>query len=556
MAHAEGHREDWKKLPWKKYQRNVFRLQKRIYQAVRQGDYKRARSLQRLLLHSWSARCLAVRQVSQDNRGKRTPGVDGVASLTQRQRIAYARRLRNLSHKADPVRRVYISKPNNPKERRPLGIPTMFQRALQALVKLALEPEWEALFEPNSYGFRPGRSPHDAIQAIFNFIRLKPKFVLDTDIEKCFDKINHEALLRKLVAIQPISKLVEGWLKAGIVDEGKMIFPKTGTPQGGVISPLLMNIALHGFEQTLVNAIPKRTTDRKNNVPGVIRYADDLVILHHDLDTLKELQQTAEDWLAGMGLRLKPSKTYIRHTLQEHEGPAGFDFLGFTIRQFPACKHRTRTYREKPGFKTIIKPSKKAQQRHLRKVKDVIRSHRGNSQAALVAAVNPVIRGWANYYHTCSAKDTFYDMDYQVYQKLYRWAAFRHRNKNAGWRYRRYWRQVKGIIAFSDGTSTLVSHAQTRITRHTKVKSEKSPFDGDWPYWSTRLSRDPTKPTRVCNLLKRQSGRCANCGLRFTTDEIIEVHHRDRDRLNNRYSNLALLHGHCHDQVHSTIPCL
>jgi RNA-directed DNA polymerase len=240
MAHANWRSEDWKKLPWKKFQRNVFRLQKRIYQATHRGDFRRARSLQRLLLHSWSARCLAVRQVSQDNRGKRTPGVDGVASLTQRQRLVYARRLCNLSHKADPVRRVYISKPNNPKELRPLGIPTMFQRALQALVKLALEPEWEARFEPNSYGFRPGRSPHDAVAAIFNFIRLKPKFVLDTDIEKCFDRIEHSALVEKLSAIQPITKLVRGWLKAGIVDDGKMLFPKAGTPQGGVITPPTM----------------------------------------------------------------------------------------------------------------------------------------------------------------------------------------------------------------------------------------------------------------------------------------------------------------------------
>lgn len=552
MAHVKRRSEDWKILPWKKFQRNVFRLQKRIYQAVRRGDYKRARSLQRLLLRSWSARCLAVRQVSQDNRGKRTPGVDGVASLSPKQRLAYARRLRSLSHKADPVRRVYISKPNNPQEQRPLSIPTMFQRALQALVKLTLEPEWEARFEPNSYGFRPGRSAHDAMQAIFNFIRLKPKYVLDTDIEKCFDRINHEALLRKLSAIQPIARLVRGWLKAGVVDKGETIFPQAGTPQGGVISPLLANIALHGLEQTLVNAVPRRTGDRKSNVPGIIRYADDFVILHHDLDTLHRLKQVAEDWLAEMGLRLKASKTRIVHTLDEHEGQVGFDFLGFHIRQHRVGQYHTRTYRGKPGSKTLIKPSKKAQQRHLRKVREVIRKHRGNSQAALVSALNPIIRGWVNYYRTCSAKRTFGLMDYQVYEKLSRWAAFRHRNKNPGWRYSRYWRRVKnGHIVFSDGTSTLVFHETTRVYRHVKVKGDKSPFDGDWTYWAARLGREPTKPTRVVNLLKRQYGRCANCRLRFMAGDIMEVHHHDRDRLNNRYSNLALLHGHCHDVVHS-----
>jgi RNA-directed DNA polymerase len=269
MTPVQKPSEVWKSLSWQKIQRNVFRLQKRIYQAKLRGDVRTVHSLQRLLLRSWSARCLAVRKVSQDNRGKRTPGVDGVASLTPAQRMAYVHRLRHLDQAADPVRRTYLLKPNG--EQRPLGIATMFDRACQALVKLALEPEWEALFEPNSYGFRPGRSAHDAIEAIFNFIRLKPKYVLDADIEKCFDRINHQALLTKLAAIQPITKLVRGWLKAGIVDQGQTLFPEAGVPQGGVISPLLMNVALHGLEQDLHQGYPKRQK------PAIIRYADDLV---------------------------------------------------------------------------------------------------------------------------------------------------------------------------------------------------------------------------------------------------------------------------------------
>jgi RNA-directed DNA polymerase len=208
--------------------------------------------------------------VTQDNRGKRTPGVDGVASLKPEERLTYAHQLRYLTRwTVDPIRRTYIPKPNHPTEKRGLGIPTMRDRAMQALVKLALEPEWEAVFEPNSYGFRPGRSTHDAIEAIFNFIRLKPKFVLDADIEKCFDRISHDGLLAKLHAPQPVMRLIRDWLKAGILEDGQTLFPEAGTPQGGVLSPLLANIALHGFE-TFVSR-----NGRKHRVV-VIRYADDV----------------------------------------------------------------------------------------------------------------------------------------------------------------------------------------------------------------------------------------------------------------------------------------
>jgi len=309
-----------------------------------------------------------VRRVSQDNRGNRTPGVDGVASLTPKQRLRYARRLRNLDQAADPVRRTYLPKPSG--ELRLLGIPTMFDRARQALVKQALEPAWEAIFEPNSYGFRPGRSPRDAIEAIFNHIRLKPKFVLDADLEKCFDQIDHQALLSKLSAIAPIANLVRGWLKAGVVDQDQTLFPDSGVPQGGVVSPLLMNIALHGFEQDLRAAYPRY------HQPAIIRFADDLVILHPDLDTLLQIKVQAEQWLDTVGLRFKSEKTSISHTLNPYQGPVGFDFLGFNIRQYHVGRYKTRSYRGQTGFKTIIKPSKKAQQRHLAHLKQLRLSRR------------------------------------------------------------------------------------------------------------------------------------------------------------------------------------
>jgi RNA-directed DNA polymerase len=537
------HIEDWKSLPWKKMQRNVSRLQQRIYRAERRGDWKQVHNLQRLLLHSWSVRCLAVRRVTQDNRGKRTPGVDGVASLTPEQRMALIEELQSLSDwTVDPIRRTYIEK-RGTTEKRGLGIPTMRDRAMQALVKLALEPEWEAKFEPNSYGFRPGRSAHDAIGAIFNFIRFKSKYVLDADIEKCFDYIGHEALLKKLNTIQPIARLVRGWLKAGIVDGDKMLFPEAGTPQGGVISPLLCNVALHGLEVTLI-AVSKRYRI------AVIRYADDLVILCEDLETLTKAKEKAEAWLAEIGLRLKPSKTRVTHTLDEYDGNVGFDFLGFNIRQYRVGKHRTRTYRGKPGFKTLIKPSRSAVKRHLHEIRDIIRRHRGAPQAALIAKLNPVIRGWAQYYRACVAKRVFSKTDQQVYEKLAQWAQYRHRNKTGEWHYQRYWQRKKGRVSFCDGTSTLARHTDTPIVRHAKVRGDKSPYDGDWPYWGQRLGRDPTKPTRVTRLLKRQKGCCALCGLHFAAEDITEVHHRDGNRTNNRYTNLALLHGHCHDQTH------
>jgi len=537
------HIEDWKSLPWKDIERNVFRLQQRIYQAERRGDYKQVHNLQRLLIHSWYARCLAVRRVSQDNRGKRTPGVDGVANLTPVQRMVLVGKLRDLTNwQVDAIRRTYIEK-RGTSELRGLGIPTISDRACQAVVKLALEPEWEAKFGPNSYGFRPGRSAHDAMEAIFNHIRLKPKYVLDTDIEKCFDNIAREPLEHKLNAIGPIARLVRGWLRAGILDGDTILFPEAGVPQGGVASPLLCNVALHGLEQALISVSSRFRI-------AVIRYADDLVILCEDLETLLQVKQVAETWLAEVGLRLKPSKTRVTHTLDEHEGNVGFDFLGFNVRQHPVGRYHTRTYRGKPGIKTLIKPSKKACKRQLAEVREVIRKHKGAPQAALIKALTPKIRGWTQYYSTCVAKKTFDWMDYQLYHKLYRWARFRHPRKSGKWCYGKYWKQYGNRKNFGDGTAWLVKYADMPIRRHVKVRGDKSPYDGDWPYWIKRRGRDPTKSLRVLNLLKRQKCHCGLCGLYFAAEDVIEVHHWDRDRLNNRYANLVMLHGHCHDEIH------
>jgi len=273
----------WKDLPWKRFERQLFKLQKRIYRASLRGDVKAVHKLQRLLVESWSAKCLAVGKVTQDNRGKRTAGVDGVASLTPAQRLRLAEGMSLKVGKAKPLRRVWIPKSGSKDgEKRPLGIPAMRDRALQALAKLALEPEWEANFEPNSYGFRPGRSCHDAIAMIRLVVRLKPRYVLDADIAKCFERINHRALLEKLSTFPTLRRAVKGWLKAGIMDGGNS-FPHSaeGTPQGGVVSPLLANVALHGLEEYIKAVFPKRRAG-ESWLPHVVRYADDFVVLHQD----------------------------------------------------------------------------------------------------------------------------------------------------------------------------------------------------------------------------------------------------------------------------------
>lgn len=557
---------EWNQLPWQKLEREVFKLQKRIYQASSRGDVKLVRRLQKLLMKSWAAKCLAVRRVTQDNKGKKTAGVDGVKSLTPKQRLTLINNIK-LGSKVKPTRRVWIPKPGT-EEKRPLGIPTMKDRALQALVKLALEPEWEAQSEPNSYGFRPGRSCQDAIGAIFNAIRYKTSYVLDADIAKCFDRIDHEALLRKLNTSPTIRRQIRAWLKAGVMDEMQYFDTSEGTPQGGVISPLLANIALHGMEwriKDFVETCDLKRSDGKYQLPkrdkrdsvSIIRYADDFVILHKDLTVVQGCREIISEWLKDIGLELKPSKTRLVHTLYKHENQKpGFEFLGFHVQQFPVGKYTTgKDTKGIPlGFKTIITPSREKCKTHYDHIKEVVKNHKGTSQKRLIEKLNPIIRGWTNYYSTVVSKKAFSKMDAQIYTLLESWAKHRHRNKGKKWLAERYWKTIGGdnwVFATRDGKNPirLLKHSATKIKDYVKVKGDASPYDGNLVYWSTRMGKNPEMPKRTASLLKQQKGKCAHCGQYFKDGDVIELDHIMPKSKGGKdeYKNWQLLHRHCHD---------
>lgn len=557
---------EWNQVNWRKLERRVFKLQKRIFKASRRGDVKAARRLQKTLMNSWSAKCLAVRRVTQDNKGKKTAGVDGKKSLSPEQRFDLAMSLK-LRSKSAPTRRVWIPK-QGCEEKRPLGIPTMYDRALQSLVKLALEPEWEARFEPNSYGFRPGRSCQDAIQAILASISKKPKYVLDADIEKFFDRIDHKALLKKINTYPTLRRQIRSWLRSGVIDSNQYVATSEGTPQGGVISPLLANIALHGMENRISQVFPALNTTRTiegkrtriySSEARLIRYADDFVILHEDITVIQRCKEIISEWLNDMGLELKPSKTKIVHTLDTHEdNEPGFNFLGFNVRQHPVGKHHSgkRSNKELLGFKTIITPASYKQKEHYKELAKTIESNKSVSQSQLIARLNPIIRGWANYYSTVVSTRIYSRLDKLVYHKLKRWAERRHPNKSKTWVAKKYWQTYGGdhwVFATKQEdrySAKLLKHAATPLIQpYEKVKGDASPYDGNLVYWSTRLGEHPETPKRVSKLLKAQKGKCAHCGLHFREGDVIEVDHKvaKANGGKDEYKNLQLLHRHCHD---------
>ncbi|ACK72702.1 RNA-directed DNA polymerase (Reverse transcriptase) [Gloeothece citriformis PCC 7424] len=555
----------WNQTNWKQLERRVFKLQKRIYQAASRGNVRTVRRLQKTLLRSWSAKMLAVRRVTQDNQGKKTAGVDGVKSLTPKQRMNLVGQLK-LTCKTKPTRRVWIPKPGKD-EKRPFLIPCMSDRALQALVKIALEPEWEAKFEPNSYGFRPGRGCHDAIGAIFNQLGAKAKYVLDADISKCFDKINHEKLLQKLNTFPTLRRQIRAWLKAGVMDGNKLFPTEEGTPQGGVVSPLLANIALHGMEEIIKSfaqnpgelrqEFSNRGKGREQSI-SLIRYADDFVLIHESLAVVEKGKEIIETWLRELGLTLKPEKTQITHTLDKHQGKVGFNFLGFNIRHYKRSRHKSMKNNKgiSLGFTLTIKPTREKVLEHYKKLRDIVDAHKAISQIVLISKLNPIIRGWANYYNTVVSSKEKSLLDHLLFLKLSSWAKRRHPNKGVKEIMEKYW-HIKQLgkwnfctLKNGEPEILLLKHSEIHHKDHVKVKGNASPYDGDLIYWSTRMGANPLMPTRISTLLKKQKGKCAHCGLFFKEGDKLEVDHIIPKSLGGRdeYKNWQLLHRHCHDE--------
>jgi len=532
----------WQDVDWHAVEENVRRVQERIFRATQRQDWPRVRCLQKLLARSTSNKLLAIRRVTQENQGKRTPGVDGKVYDSPEARMAlFQEDLSLKGYRPKPVRRVYIPKPGG--KERPLGIPTVKDRVMQAIVKAALEPEWEARFEPNSYGFRPGRCTMDAIEQIFAVLHQEGSsaWILDADISGCFDHIAHEPLLARTPVFRTT---IRRWLKAGVVELGHLTETQAGTPQGGVISPLLANIALDGMERLFGCETPDGRyllpTKRKGPNKGVslIRYADDFVVTAPRREVLEaHVIPHLTNFLAKRGLTLSEAKTGIVHRDE------GFHFLGFTIRR----------YRRK----LLVTPQKEKVQAHLRRLKAILDGNKTATVEHVIGQLNPVIWGWAGYYRASCASATYSTVSHRLWQMTWRWAKRRHPNKTSQWVYERYYRR-EGMRnwVFGAGRKTLRDPKRMHIRRHAKVRHYHSPYDPALrDYWARRKRRavgGQANSWSKLQVLRRQAYRCEHCRLAFDADSAIDYHHATPRAAggDDRVDNLMALHGHCHRQLH------
>jgi RNA-directed DNA polymerase len=560
----------WSGLNWGKIQKKVRRIQHRIYKAKLKGETQRLHWLQKCLFNSSAAKLYAVRQVTTLNKGRNTAGIDKIVITSATAKLRLAQSLELNGH-AWPIRRVWIPKPGKT-EKRPLGIPVIHDRAKQALVKLALEPEWEAVFEPNSYGFRPGRRTADAIEAIFlNLHHGTPKWVYDADIRKCFDQINQDALLKKLNTFPAMERQISAWLKAGVMEgyasdsKEAQVYPVTmGTPQGGVISPLLANIALHGLESHLLNYVsnlpikPHEGANRgktaKRKALGVVRYADDFVLLHRNKEILELCIDETKKWLSTMGLEINEDKSMIRDCRN------GFLFLGFQIILVKRPKADT--------YKVKIQPSHKSQDKLLDKVRNVVQNNKAASSYELISRLRPIIIGWANYFKYSECSDIFKKLTHKIFQKVRAW-VFRRDTRNGrifvkekyfptGRSYSFYGKQhldnwiLVGRKKEKGGVirENYLPHIHwVPSMKHVKVLNTETPYSATM-YWAMRSEKYSPYPLRVRTLLAKQNQTCPICKRKFTESDSTswEIDHKIPRSKGGRdeYKNLQLLHRVCH----------
>jgi len=467
--------DEWDSLAGLKLSGNVRRLQVRIVKATKEGRWGKVKALQRLLTHSYSGKVLAVCRVAT-NRGRKTAGVDRVLWNTPEKKARAVHDLKQRGYNPQPLRRVYIPKSNG--KMRPLGIPTMKDRAMQALYLLALDPVAETTADPNSYGFRPRRSCADAIEQCFSILtRSNPQWILEGDIRGCFDNINHEWLIDN---IPMDKKVLLKWLKAGYIHKRTLYPTEAGTPQGGIISPALANMTLDGLEAELEKF---RLQDKVH----MVRYADDFIITGNSKELLEdEVKPLVEKFLSARGLELSPEKTSITHIDQ------GFDFLGVNIRKY--------------NGKLLIKPSKKNVKAFLDKVRNAIKDNKAAKQINLIKMLNPIIRGWANYHRSVTARETFERVDTEIWRTLWKWAKRRHPAKRTLWIKEKYFKTTghrRWVFVTEDSAqlcpngkplmTSLFYASDTPIKRHIKIRGEANPFD---PQFGTYFEERSTSKLR------------------------------------------------------------
>jgi len=496
---------DWERIDWCDQQQRVQRLRQRIFTASAAGDLKRVRNLQKLMLRSRANTLVSVRRVTERNAGRHTAGVDGQVVATGPQRSALANELQSRAGTghALAVRRVYIPKKDG--KRRPLGIPVIADRAQQQRVRNALEPEWEARLDRKQYGFRPGRGCHDAIGMIHLALsarNAKRNWILDADLKSAFDKIDHTFLLERIGTFPGRDQIAE-WLKAGVVDRGRYAPTEQGSPQGGCISPLLLNIALQGMEHAAGVEYDYRG-NVKGGRPTVVTYADDFVALCHSREQAEQVQDRLSVWLAERGLGFNGDKTRITKV------DDGFDFLSFNIRR----------YRVAGGTKVLTRPSRDAMKKMRRRIAEELRTLRGASPEEVIRVMNPVIRGQANYYRMGASSKSFAALDEHLWQHLHKWVRRRHPRKPRKWVMGRYFgpfnptRRNNWVFGDRQTGAYLHQYAWTRIVRHAPVAGTNSPDDPALrQYWADR--RRKRKPPQVAESWQRdlrlQHGLCPLC---------------------------------------------